>query len=59
MKNKKQTSKLGLKKNKAQLTNELLDKTFYDLYNIYLKTNTNEIKEKYGLKKIIKIFIII
>ena len=51
--NEKQISKLRLKKNKAPLTNELLDKNFYDLYNIYINKNTNEIKEKYGLKKAI------
>ena len=49
--NKLQISKLRMKKDKAPLTNELLDKTFYDLYKIYINKNTKEIKKKYGLKK--------
>ena len=49
--NKVQISKLRKKKDKAPLTNKLLDMTFYDLYNIYINKNTKEIKKKYGLKK--------
>ncbi len=34
-----------MKKDKAPLTNEILDKTFYDLYKIYINKNTKEIKK--------------
>ena len=44
-----------MKKDKAPLTNEILDKTFYDLYKIYINKYKRN-KKKYGVKKALLMF---
>jgi len=47
----KQIKKLKERKNEAPRTNELLDMTFSNIYDLFINGDKNELKLKYGLNK--------